>query len=91
MLLHGDKEWIKSLFPMPNRSVVTNGTEEGLILKFRSFYLKIYYADSIKNEYIVQGYRYQEDSPVFVDYVNRADMKNYCSQFCCEDFLSRRG
>ena len=85
-----DKEWIQSLFPMPSRMFTTTGMTEGLILKFRSFYLKIYDADNGKSDYMIQGYRYDKDHPVFEDYVNRSDMRKYCAQFTVEDFLSRR-
>lgn len=86
-----DKEWIQSLFPMHSRSAVTTGIDEGLILKFRSFYLKIYDAGNAKSDYIIQGYRYDEDSPVFEDCVRRSKMREYCSEFNVEDFLCRRG
>ena len=91
MVQSSDKEWIQSLFPMPCRMTTTTGTEEGIILKFRSFYLKIYNADNGKADYLIQGYRYDCDIPVFEDYVNRSDMRSYCSNFNVEDFLSRRG
>ena len=88
--MNNDKGWIQSLFPMHSTAIhTTGGICDGLILKFKSFYLKIYDADGDNPRYLIQGYRYGEDDPVFEDYVNRSDMRKYANQFNIEDFLMR--
>lgn len=87
-----DHEWIQSLFPMRSRMIrTTGGISDGVIFRFRSFYLKVYNTDSTLDEYTIQGFRYYSDNPVFEDCVKRSEMRKYCSQFNVEDFLCRRG
>ncbi len=57
----------------------TRGTEEGVILKYKCFYLKVY-NNSIE-EYVIQGFRYGDEVPRFVDTIPLNRMRAYGSQF----------
>lgn len=57
----------------------TRGTEEGVILKYNCFYLKVY--NNTSENYIVQGYRYGDETPRFEDNVPLTRMMDYASQF----------
>ena len=57
----------------------TSGTEEGVILKYHSFYLKIY-NNSIE-EYTIYGYCYGDEVPRFTDNIPLNRMRTYGSQF----------
>lgn len=56
----------------------TNGTQEGLILKFCNFYLKVY--DNEKNDsYIIEKYCYGIVNPIKVDTVPFNRIREYAS------------
>lgn len=57
----------------------TRGTAEGIVLRYRDFYLKAY-NNSIE-EYIIQGFRYGDEVPRFVDHVPLNRMRLYGAQF----------
>lgn len=59
--------------------IETRGTREGLIIKFKTFYLKIYNGNS--NNYMVGIYRYGCNRPCRVDEVKENKMREYASQF----------
>ena len=81
-----DKSELGELFPLPCTLVETRGIGNGVVLKFKTFYLKIY--DSIKDDsYIVKGFRYTESNPVFEDKVRMNKIREYALQFRREDFL----
>lgn len=75
-----DKTNLVELFNQPCTCVQTRGTQEGIILKFHSFYLKIY-DDTSEDLYIVTGYRYGNDTPIFCDRVHSYEMRDYASKF----------
>lgn len=77
-----DKINLGELFPMPSEAIRTNGTQDGVILKFTSFYLKIYDALS-KDAYIVEGYYYNNPTPIFNDQVPQKDMRQYARTVAC--------
>lgn len=80
---------IGNIFPLPCEVFHTAGLQDGMVLKFRTFYLKIYSADALSS-YEVQGYRYHEDIPVFIDIVPTNKMEDYASDFRKEDGLNWR-
>lgn len=88
MTLSGnDKSDLKELFPLPCTYVETRGIGNGIILKFKTFYLKIY--DDLKNDsYIVKGFRYTESNSIFEDSIRTKQMREYASQFRKEDYLN---
>lgn len=81
-----DKSELKDLFPLPCTLVETRGIGNGIILKFKTFYLKIY-DDPKEDSYIVKGFRYTESNPVFEDNIRTNRFREYASQFKREDFL----
>lgn len=81
-----DKDDLPSLFPLPCQYSETRGIGDGCILKFKTFYLKIY-DDEPKNGYIIQGYHYNKKGIVFEDRVPINQIKKYASQFNKEDYL----
>lgn len=77
---------LPELFPLPCQSFMTQGLQKGMVLKFRTFYLKIY-DDPNSSAYIVQGYRYDKQNPVIIDKVPWTTMRRYAKQFISEDYL----
>ena len=80
MYFKSPKEEISSYFKYPHETIRTRGTQEGLILKFDSFYLKIY-NDKVENSYIIEGYNYGDSSMIFLDRVHENRMREYASRF----------
>lgn len=52
----------------------TRGTAEGVILKYKKLYLKIYHNAQV---YTVEGYHYGDELPAFVDEVKYEDIYKY--------------
>ncbi len=77
-----------TLFPLPCESFETKGIGDGIVLKFKTFYLKIY-DDSESSAYIVQGFQYGKVNPVIIDRVPWTQMRKYAGQFTVEDYLTR--
>lgn len=75
-----DKSYLADLFKQPCTCVQTSGTQEGTILKFATFYLKIY-DDEDNASYNVQGYRYNSPMRIFDDHVPANKMREYASRF----------
>ena len=80
MYLFEEKDKIASYFKYPCEVIKTRGTQEGIILKFATFYLKIY-DDNVENMYIVEGYRYDNTALVFRDKVAGNRMREYAAQY----------
>ena len=77
---------LHELFPLPCESFSTAGIGDGVILKFRTFYLKIY--DRPKDgAYLVQGFTYNKRNPLIIDHVPWTQMRKYAEQFNKEDYL----
>lgn len=77
-------EELKKLFPLHCDLVKTTGPEDGVILKFKTFYLKIY---DDRGQYQIYGYRYNEELPVISDNVSYLKIREYASRFTKEDGL----
>lgn len=77
---------IHELFPIPCESYETTGFADGVIIRFKTFYLKIY-DDEHENAYIVYGYRFNETQPVFIYRVQWKDFKTFANRFTKEDYL----
>lgn len=75
------KRDIESYFPIPCHRIEACGIGEGIILKFRHFYLKIYDG---KESYIVKGYLYGKQGMIFKDHVPVYDFQKYAAQFTNE-------
>lgn len=80
-----DKTGIAELFPLPCDIVITSGSQEGVILKFKTYYLKIY---EDRESYYVEGYLYQDPKPTTIDTVSRHRMREFASMFRHDDYLS---
>jgi hypothetical protein len=79
---------IPFLFPLPNQSSQIGVIANGIIIKFNTFYLKIYDYDKSEDYcYKVMGYLYQDDRLIFEDIVSCKQFKMYASQFIYDDFL----
>jgi len=83
-----NRDDLQELFPLPSETIPTRGTQLGTIIKFKTFYLKIY-DDQREDAYIVQGFRYHEQIPVFKESVPGFQMRKFASQFTQEDYLLR--
>lgn len=75
-----DKSYLAKLFKQPCTCFQTSGTQEGTILKFATFYLKIY-DDEDNNSYNVQGYRYNSPVRIIDDHVPVNKMREYAAKF----------
>ena len=84
-----DKSNLYELFQLPCVPVPTSGTQLGMILRFRTFYLKIYDTDEYEDVYNIKGFRYNETNPVFEENVPGFRMREFASQFTQEDYLLR--
>jgi hypothetical protein len=80
------REDLHKLFPLRSRSFQTDGFQDGVVVRFRTFYLKIY-DDRYEYAYHVAGYRYNEINPVFEECVPASKFKKFASQFTHEDHL----
>lgn len=75
-----DKNNLAELFNKPCECIQTRGTQQGIILKFTTFYLKIYDSDE-EDSYIVEGYKYGINSAIFTDIVPTNKMRSYAAKF----------
>lgn len=48
------------------KPIHTRGTEEGVIFKYKEFFLKVYFS---KGNFLIKGYEYGNELPAFVDEV----------------------
>jgi len=87
-LRNTDKSNLHELFPLPSKSIETRGTNMGVILRFQTFYLKIYDDVGIDG-YRIKGYRYHEQHPVFDVVVPAFQLREFGMQFDREDHLVR--
>lgn len=85
-LRNTDKSELHELFPLPSLSIPTRGTNMGVILRFKTFYLKIYDHNQ-EDAYRIQGFRYNEQNPVFEDIVLQWELRTFASRFTKEDYL----
>lgn len=73
-----DKENLSKYFPLKCKCEKTTGIGNGVILKFNSFYLKIYESNG---GYIVQGYRYNSSNVRFRYDIPSKEFSSWASQF----------
>lgn len=88
MVRNTDKDELYEMFPLPCRCFETRGFEDGMILRFKTFYLKIY-DHECEDSYIIKGYRYNEQNPVFEETIESIHMREFAAQFTQEDSLAR--
>ena len=81
-----NRDDLHKLFPLPSKSFQTDGIQDGVVIRFETFYLKIY-DDRYKYAYDVKGYKYNETNPVFEETVSVSNFRNFASQFKHEDYL----
>lgn len=77
---------LADMFPLQCELVEATGISDGIILKFKTFYLKIY-NDKKMNGYVIQGFLYGKQNPVIIDRVKETQMRAYAAQFTMEDHL----
>jgi hypothetical protein len=78
------KNRIQQMFSLPCNSFTTRGMQDGIIIRFKTFYLKIYDENM---SYDIKGYKYNEEQPVFEEIVSENKMREFCSKFKKEDYL----
>ena len=87
MINFADDDDISKLFPLTAlASFRTDGVQDGIVVKFKTFYLKIY-DDDHDYVYNVKGYRYMNPIPVFEVDVPVTKFNKFASQFTHEDCL----
>ena len=77
---------LHKLFPIQSKSFQTDGFQDGVVIRFKTFYLKIY-DDKFTYAYHVQGYRYNEQHPVFEECVPVSKFRKFASRFTNDDYL----
>lgn len=82
VILDKQKEELASYFKNVKGVLRTTGTADGVIIKFKDFYLKIY--DSNEATYLVQGFKYNDNAPTFSDRVKVNEMREYALKFRTE-------
>lgn len=80
MTINTDKTNMAELFHQPCEEIQTTGIQQGTILKFATFYLKIYNFDK-EDSYIIEGYKYGINSAIFTDIVPTNKMRSYAAKF----------
>ena len=88
-LRNTDKSNLHEMFPLPSSTFLTQGNQLGVIIRFKTFYLKIY-DHHTEDVYIVQGFRYHEQKHVFEEKVSWFRLREFASQFTKEDYLISR-
>lgn len=86
-LRNTDKSTIHEVFPLPSLNIPTRGTNMGVILRFKTFYLKVY-DDTGEDGFLIKGYRYRKQIPVFEYIVLTKDLRRFAAQFTREDYLA---
>lgn len=86
MIDYTNLETLHEAFPIPCESFETTGFQDGIVIRFKTFHLKIY-DDERENAYIVYGYRYGENRPVFIYKVKWNDFKKFAAQFTQDNHL----
>lgn len=81
-----NKEELHKLFPLKCTTILTDGVQAGVVLKFKTFYLKIY-DDKKEDSYTIHGFRYHEQNPVFVENIRSWRMRDFASRFTKENHL----
>lgn len=78
---------ISQYFTLDHEVVETTGFGNGLVIKFNTFYLKIY--DDIRNScHIIEGYLYDHSLPVKTWKVTYGKIKGFAESIKCDNFLS---
>jgi hypothetical protein len=77
---------LQRFFPLPSELLYTEGIGDGIILKFKTFYLKIY-DDDYGDGYVIYGYRYHINTPVFTEKVPFCMLDQFGKRFTKEDYL----
>lgn len=85
----GEMDNLHELFPLPCEQFRTDGIGDGVILKFKTFYLKIYDDNKDAYAYTIKGYLYNSPNPTIVDLVPYNKMREYASKFRSEDYLGK--
>lgn len=84
---HEQMEHLHELFPLTCiASIPTSGVQHGRVLKFKTFYLKIY-EQGINGDFNIQGYLYNKQNPMFIDEVSSNQLRSYAAQFTSDDYL----
>lgn len=90
-IFRSDISYLKDYFPLPCECIRTTGIGDGIILKFKTFYLKIYDADDKDSHYIVKAYLYGNQQYKFFNYVQYNKIRSYASLFKNDDYLQSIG
>ena len=85
-LRNTDKSNIHDIFPLPSQNIPTRGTNMGVILRFKTFYLKIY-DDTGEDAYLIKGFLYHRPNPLFEEIVLARDLRTFAALFTREDYL----
>lgn len=89
MINFAEDDDLAKLFPLTAlASFRTDGVQDGIVIRFKTFYLKIY-DDATNYAYDVKGYRYNDAVPVFEENVPIAKFKAFARGFSHEDCLVR--
>lgn len=85
-IVTSNEESLQQMFILPSTLIRTSGTQEGIVLKFKTFYLKIYDGDG-EESYLVKGFRYKNPKPIIEETIKTSDFRRYARKFDREDGL----
>ena len=77
---------MKDYFPYALSFLPTGGIGHGILVKFRTFYLKIY-NHGRENAYVTEGWVYHHDAPVFVHSIPYNQFGAFAEQMDKDDYL----
>lgn len=76
----------ETLFPIPYTNIVqTTGIGKGVIIKFKTFYIKLYNEDCYTYE--LQAFRYNGPTPIINKTLEYQELRSFCAQFKQDNFL----
>lgn len=86
-IFRSDISYLKDYFPLPCECIRTTGIGDGIILKFNTFYLKIYNSEKCPGHYDIEGYLYDNSVRVYLAIVPEVQMKSFASEFKVDDYM----
>ena len=86
-MIHVDKTQFTDLFPLrPLEVYLTDGYRDGIIFRFKTFYVKMYNCDY--DTYEILGYRYHAYEPLVKMTVSTSELNDALGKFKEDNYLS---
>lgn len=86
-MIHTDKTQFTDLFPLrPLAVYLTDGYRDGIVFRFKTFYVKMYNCDY--DTYEILGYRYFAYKPLVQFKVTTSELNETLAKFNKDDYLN---